>query len=105
MTPSIYPDDRLATASWPLCGPLRDQVAEINGRLEEAEDFALAGGAVLIVLGVIDRQTRDLDFFGLSVTAVDRLVPGSERALREAGLDVQRVVSPWGAVVAGCSSI
>jgi hypothetical protein len=79
-----------------MLSPLQDQVAEIIGRLEEAEDFALAGGAALIVLGLIDRQTRDLDFFGPSGTAVDRLVPVAEQALREAGLDVQRVVSGIG---------
>jgi hypothetical protein len=51
------------------------QVAEIIAGLEEATDFALAGGAALIVRGEVERQTRDLDFFGLTPAAVDHLVP------------------------------
>jgi hypothetical protein len=59
--------------------------------LEEAEGFALAGGAALIARGEVRRQTRDLDFFGLTADAVDRLVPAAERALREAGLSIERL--------------
>ena len=70
---------------------LQRQVAEIIAGLEEAEGFALAGGAALIARGEVQRQTRDLDFFGLSGSAVDRLLPVAERALREAGLTVSRV--------------
>ena len=36
-------------------------------------------------------QTRDLDFFGLTADAVDRLVPAVERALRDAGFVVRHV--------------
>jgi hypothetical protein len=74
-----------------LLSPLQEQVAEIVSRLEEAEEFALAGGAALIARGDVDRQTRDLDFFGLTGEAVDRLVPAAERALRAAGLEVERI--------------
>jgi hypothetical protein len=79
-----------------MLSPLQVQVAGIIGGLKEAEDFALAGGAALIVRGVIDRRTRDLDFFGLSATAVDRLIPVAEHALRDAGLEVERVLSGTG---------
>lgn len=45
-----------------MLSPLQEQVAAIIAGLEEAEDFALAGGAALIVRGDVQRQTRDLDF-------------------------------------------
>ncbi len=53
--------------------------------------FALAGGGALIVRGDVDRQTRDLDFFGPDAAGVDRLVPFVENALQEAGMNVRRV--------------
>jgi hypothetical protein len=74
-----------------VLSPLQDRVARIVASLEEAEEFALAGGAALIARGDVDRRTRDLDFFGLTGAAVDRLVPAVEGALREAGLVVHRV--------------
>jgi hypothetical protein len=74
-----------------VLSPLQEQVAGILAGLEEAEGFALAGGAALIARGEIDRRTRDLDFFGLTGDAVDRLVPAAERALRAAGVDVERI--------------
>jgi len=49
-----------------MLSPLQERVARIVGGLVEAEGFALAGGAALIVRGDVDRQTRDLDFFGPS---------------------------------------
>ncbi len=74
-----------------LCLSLQEQVAEVIAGLDEAEGFALAGGAALIVRGDVRRRTRDLDFFGLTAEAVDRLVPAVERALRDAPLVVRRV--------------
>jgi predicted nucleotidyltransferase component of viral defense system len=74
-----------------VLSPLREQVAKIIAGLEEAEGFALAGGAALIARGDVRRQTRDLDFFGPTAGAVDRLVPAVDRALREAGLVVHRI--------------
>ena len=66
-------------------------MAEIIAGLNEAEGFALAGGAALILRGVVERSTRDLDFFGLTTTAVETLVPAVEDALRAAGLTVEHV--------------
>lgn len=78
-----------------MLSPLQEQVAKIIAGLEEAAGFALAGGAALIVRGDVRRHTRDLDFFGLTPAAVDRLVPAVDRALREAGLVVHHIqVSP-----------
>jgi hypothetical protein len=74
-----------------VLSPLQEQVAAIITGLDEAEGFALAGGAALIARGEIDRRTRDLDFFGLTGDAVDRLLPAAEDALRAAGLSIERV--------------
>ena len=63
----------------------------IIGKLPEAELFALAGGGALIARGDVDRQTRDLDFFGPDPAGVDKLVPAVERALHEAGMNIRRV--------------
>jgi hypothetical protein len=81
-----------------LLSPLQQRVAGVIAGLPEAEDFALAGGAALIVHGAIDRSTRDLDFFGLEPDAVDRLAPAAERALEEDGLSVERVLDRPGFV-------
>ena len=79
-----------------MLGPLQKQVAEIIAGLDEATDFALAGGGALIVRGDVQRQTRDLDFFGLTADAVDQLVPAVDRALQEAGLTVRHVQESHG---------
>lgn len=52
---------------------LQRQVALRIAELPEAEGFALAGGAALIVRGNVVRQTRDLDFFGQQPDHVDTL--------------------------------
>jgi len=72
----------------PLSDIQRD-VASLVLSLPEAADFALAGGAALIFYGVVDRPTRDLDCFGPSLEAVDRLVPTAVAALRDAGFEVE----------------
>jgi ribosomal protein S18 acetylase RimI-like enzyme len=74
-----------------VLSPLQLEIAAIVADLEEAHDFALAGGAALILRGEVDRQTRDLDFFGLTPEAVDRLAPAVEHALQHAGLAVSSV--------------
>jgi predicted nucleotidyltransferase component of viral defense system len=71
-------------------------VASIIAGLAEADGFALAGGAALIARGEVQRQTRDLDFFGLTTDAVDRLVPVVDRALRDAGFVVRHVQDSHG---------
>jgi hypothetical protein len=74
-----------------MLSPLQERVAEVIASLEEAEGFALAGGAALILRGDVQRETRDLDFFGLTPEAVDRLVPAVDRALKAAGLTVHHL--------------
>ena len=39
------------------------QVRRVVARLPESGVFALAGGAALIVTGIVARPTNDLDFF------------------------------------------
>ena len=87
------------TAPWRracVLTPLQQHIATIIGGLPEADGFALAGGAALIARGDVDRGTRDLDFFGLSRLAVDQLVPAVEQALRDADLQVERVIDNHG---------
>jgi hypothetical protein len=71
--------------------PMQRQVAEIIAGLEAANGFGLAGGAALILRRDIDRLTRDLDFFGLDSSDVQRLLPEAEDALTAAGYEVRRV--------------
>jgi predicted nucleotidyltransferase component of viral defense system len=72
-----------------VLSPLQARIAEIVAGLEEADDFALAGGAALIARGEVNRTTRDLDFFGRTGAAVDELAPAVDRALRSTGFEVQ----------------
>ena len=78
--------------------PFQQQIAVIVAGLDEAEDFALAGGGALIVRGDVDRGTRDLDFFGLTIESVDRLAPAVERALTRAGMEIVTLQSNQGFV-------
>lgn len=46
-----------------MLSPLQRMVLAAVGRLDTSASFALAGGAALIVHGVVNRTTRDLDLF------------------------------------------
>ena len=69
---------------------LQQRIAECLTRLDEAESFVLAGGAALIAHGLVDRPTRDLDFFSTEPANVDLLLPVLEEALRNESLIVTR---------------
>jgi hypothetical protein len=73
-----------------MLSPLQREIARILASLPGAESFALAGGGALIARGLVDRRTRDLDFFSTAPEDVDRLLPAFERALRGDGLAVNR---------------
>jgi len=75
---------------------LQQRVARIVADLPEAEQFALAGGAALVLAQIVDRETRDLDFFGPSADDVDALADAVEAALVEAGMNVRRERSSHG---------
>jgi hypothetical protein len=64
---------------------LQRRVARAFFALPEAEGFALAGGAALLALELVERTTRDLDLFS----------PG-ERAARPAAAALQRVLEAEG---------
>jgi hypothetical protein len=70
---------------------LQERVRQRPSDLPGGDDLALAGGAALIVWGVVSRPTQDLDFFATSAANVNRLVPEIESALAADGLDVKRV--------------
>lgn len=75
-----------------MLSALQQSVAIVLAGLPEAEGFALAGGGALIVRGLIDRETHDLDFFAGEAEAVDRLLPALEGALSAVHLSVERRV-------------
>jgi hypothetical protein len=68
---------------------LQRGVAGIVFQLAESEGFVLAGGGALIAHDVVDRTTKDLDCFGSSRIAVDRLWPAIVEAVRAARFDVE----------------
>jgi hypothetical protein len=77
---------------------VQQRVAQLVGQLPEAAEFALAGGAALVLAEVVERQTRDLDYFGPTADAVGTLAHAIEMALTVRGLDVRRERSNTGFV-------
>jgi hypothetical protein len=73
-----------------MLNELQRRVARVVAGLAESEDFALAGGAALIVGGLVERTTRDLDYFATTSDAVVGLLPVLEASLRDDGLTVVR---------------
>jgi len=69
--------------------PLQEKVARILSALPEAHGFALAGGAAVISRGIVDRSTRDLDFFGAEASEVNQLAAALTTALRAENFLVQ----------------
>jgi hypothetical protein len=71
--------------------PLQQRVAAIVAETTEGHEVGLAGGAALIVSGIGDRITGDLDFFATTAATVDELAPRVLDALRSAGLVVEQI--------------
>lgn len=65
---------------------LQQRVARIVADLPEARGFVLAGGAALLVHGLTDRPTNDLDFFTTTPADVAALRSALEAALVQAAL-------------------
>lgn len=82
---------RLPVGSWTGAYTSPDSDTTIVASLPDTEDLALAGGGALIVHGIVDRETRDLDFFSNIPEEVDRLLPSVEQALRDDSLVVERL--------------
>lgn len=72
-------------SSW-RANAIQMRVARLVSSLPEAEGLALADGAALVVARVVDRSTKDLDFFGPSAAEVQRLLEALEAALARADI-------------------
>lgn len=77
---------------------LQQRIALAVSEVVRGERFALAGGAALISQGLVDRRTRDLDFFTVDATSVNKVAPEVESALRSKGMNVIRRVDAPGFV-------
>lgn len=65
---------------------LQERVWGILSGLPEASGFVLAGGAALILSGVVDRISQDLDIFGKYPAAVTDFAEAAVQALNSQGL-------------------
>lgn len=72
---------------------LQERVARIITELPEARGFALAGGAALVVHGLTERSTNDLDYFTTAPADVPTLRRAIEIAMAEAGFTVTAVTA------------
>ena len=77
--------------SGPGLTALQRRIRRIVGELPPGTGLALAGGGALIVSGVIDRPTTDLDFFAPYPQQVDDVVDLVQSALEADGLQVTRL--------------
>jgi hypothetical protein len=73
--------------------PHQQEIARILFSLPESGGFALAGGAALAALGIVDRQTRDIDAFAAAQPGdapgdVGPLVDRLARELVERGWEI-----------------
>jgi hypothetical protein len=69
--------------------PLQERVARLIAELLGDTDSVLVGGAGLIAQGLVDRTTRDLDYFGSGNPRPGDLTRRASAALEEHGLNVQ----------------
>lgn len=69
------------------------QVATVFLGLPEAQGFALAGGAALILREVVQRETKDLDFFTPDPKVISAAAAALEEAAADRGWHVDRVRS------------
>ena len=78
--------------------PLQRRVWQIATGLAEADTVALAGSGGLIVRGVVDRTSRDVDLFATDVFEVERVVPALIAALAAEGYVAEVFRTRWGHV-------
>ena len=65
---------------------LQERVWGMLSGLPEASGFVLAGGAALILTGVVQRESDDLDIFGKFPATVTDFVEAAVQALNSQGL-------------------
>ena len=70
--------------------PLQERIRRTIGAVADGVELALAGGGGLVVSGVVDRGTTDLDFFARHPSPHTEVVELVEAALEAAGLQVTR---------------
>lgn len=71
---------------------LQERVAALAAALPESAGFALAGGAAMAAHDMLDRPTRDLDYFAGpdGAEAVQRFADAFEQSAKRDGLEVSR---------------
>lgn len=87
----------------PCPDPLHAEVARVALSVAEQHGFALGGGLALVLHGVVDRPTEDVDAFTDVDSGVAAAAETVEAALREAGFQVTLVAddSELSAVIDG----
>ena len=73
-----------------LLSSLQEDLLRLISALPEAQGFALAGGAAMIVRGTVDRFTGDLDLFGTKPDDIAPLLPAIEAAAAASGMVTSR---------------
>ena len=89
----------VATRAWvhaEVLSPLQQRIWQLATRIPEAGTVALAGSGGLIVRGLVNRISRDVDLFATSADEIDRFLPALEAALQADGLAVERLRIAWG---------
>ena len=69
---------------------LQERIRLAVGAVGDEIDLALAGGGGLVLSGVVDRRTRDLDFFARYPSPQPEVVDRVQEALEADGLQVTR---------------
>ncbi|MCY4621335.1 MAG: nucleotidyl transferase AbiEii/AbiGii toxin family protein [bacterium] len=73
---------------------LQERTWRIIAALPEADGFALAGGSALILTGVVQRETSDIDVFGAYPRSAIPFAEAAQRVLTSEGLNP--TVERWG---------
>ncbi len=76
-----------------MLSELQERIARAVAELPEARGFVLAGGAALVVHGLTERATNDLDFFTTSPDDIHGLRQAIATALAEVGMTVSTIIS------------
>ena len=66
--------------------PLQERIRRTIGAVADGVELALAGGGGLVVSGIVDRGTTDLDFFARHPSPHTEVVGLVEAALEADGL-------------------
>lgn len=73
-----------------MLSPLQERIRLSLAAVADEVDLALAGGGGLVLSGVVDRRTRDLDFFARYPAPQAEVVDRVQAALEAEGLRVDR---------------